>query len=100
MSNLAFSLSVFKRLVLQTRKNQGLFGEGLKVHCFRVCKMEGCYRISNVHKNELKRFEKCVEKIMLNWTYFYIPECKGYFENWEADIFSLTVFEEKLEVIS
>ena len=29
MSNFSFSHSVFKRLVLQTRKNQGLFGKGL-----------------------------------------------------------------------
>ena len=28
MSNFSFSHSVFKRLVLQTRKNQGLFGKG------------------------------------------------------------------------
>ena len=28
-SNFSFSHSVFKRLLLQTRKNQGLFGEGL-----------------------------------------------------------------------
>ena len=28
-SNFSFSLSVFKRLVLQTRGNQGLFGKGL-----------------------------------------------------------------------
>ena len=28
MSNFSFSYSVFKRLVLQTRKNQGLFGKG------------------------------------------------------------------------
>ena len=27
--NFSFSHSVFKRLVLQTRKNQGLFGKGL-----------------------------------------------------------------------
>ena len=26
------TLSVFQRLVLQTRKNQGLFGKGLKAH--------------------------------------------------------------------
>ena len=26
----SFSLGVFKRLILQTRKNQGLFGKGLK----------------------------------------------------------------------
>ena len=30
MSNFSFSCSVFKRLVLQTRNNQGLFGKGLK----------------------------------------------------------------------
>ena len=29
-SNFSFSRSVFKRLVMQTRKNQGLFGKGLK----------------------------------------------------------------------
>ena len=28
-SNFSFSHSVFNRLVLQTRKNQGLFGKGL-----------------------------------------------------------------------
>ena len=28
-SNFSFSHSVFKRLVLQTHKNQGLFGKGL-----------------------------------------------------------------------
>ena len=30
-SNFSFSHSVFKRLVLQTRKNQGLFGKGLRL---------------------------------------------------------------------
>ena len=30
-SNFSFSRSVFKRLVLQTRKNQGSFGKGLSV---------------------------------------------------------------------
>ena len=30
-SKFSFSHSVFKRLVLQTRKNQGLFGKGLRV---------------------------------------------------------------------
>ena len=32
-SNFSFSLSVFKRFVLQTRKNQGLFGKGLSFGC-------------------------------------------------------------------
>ena len=31
MSNFSFSHSVFKRLVLQTHKKQGLFGKGLKM---------------------------------------------------------------------
>ena len=31
-SNSSFSYSVFKRLVLQTHKNQGLFGKGLIYH--------------------------------------------------------------------
>ena len=33
-SNFSFSHSVFKRLVLQTRKSQGLFGKGLIVNNF------------------------------------------------------------------
>ena len=32
MSNFSYSHSVFKRLVLQTRKNQGLFGKGLTLY--------------------------------------------------------------------
>ena len=31
-SNFSFSCSVSKRLVLQTRKNNGLFGKGLRLH--------------------------------------------------------------------
>ena len=31
-SNFSFSYSVFKRLILQTRKNQGLFGKGLTLN--------------------------------------------------------------------
>ena len=31
MSNFSFSYSVFKRLWPETRKNQGLFGKGLKL---------------------------------------------------------------------
>ena len=31
-SNFSFSHSVFKRLVMQTRKNQGLFGKGLRAN--------------------------------------------------------------------
>ena len=36
-SNFSFSHSVFKRLVLHTRKNQGLFGKGLmKMRCYDI----------------------------------------------------------------
>ena len=35
-SNFSFSHSVFKRLLLQTRKNQGLFGKGLKVYVWHM----------------------------------------------------------------
>ena len=38
-SNFSFSCSVFKRLLLQTRKNQGLFGKGL-INCV-VCYYSG-----------------------------------------------------------
>ena len=34
MSNFSFSHSVFKRLVLQTCKNQGLFGKGLNENIY------------------------------------------------------------------
>ena len=37
-SNFSFSHSVFKRPVLPTRKNQGLFGKGLKLHIFHCLK--------------------------------------------------------------
>ena len=35
-SNFSFSHSVFKRLVLQTRKNQGLFGKGLIIYSLPI----------------------------------------------------------------
>ena len=37
-SNFCFSHSVFKRLVLQTLKNQDLFGKGLNEHKFLLTK--------------------------------------------------------------
>ena len=46
-SNFSFSHSVFKRLVLQTRKNQGLFGKGLK-EC-RCCDRSRPYHKASVH---------------------------------------------------
>ena len=47
-SNFSFSHSVFKRLVLQTRKNQGLFGKGL-----RVVKSWDCVVKSYVFKRQI-----------------------------------------------
>ena len=49
MRNFSFSHSVFKRLVLQTRKNQGLFGKGLnndvyyKIYLSKGIKKLECY---------------------------------------------------------
>ena len=36
MSNFSFSQNVFKRLILQTHKNKGFFGKGLKLKTQRV----------------------------------------------------------------
>ena len=41
MSNFSFSRSVFKRLLLQTHKNQGLFGKGLKAFFNRYIQCPG-----------------------------------------------------------
>ena len=46
-SNFSFSRSVFKRLVLQICKNQGLFGKGLKV---KVQKNIGCNEENDLSK--------------------------------------------------
>ena len=35
-SNFSFSYGVFKRLVMQTRKNRGLFGKGLTDYLFII----------------------------------------------------------------
>ena len=51
MSNISFSPSVFERPILQTRKNQGLFGKGLNGHLaawnlhidLKICVFDTCY---------------------------------------------------------
>ena len=48
-SNFSFSHSVFKRLVLQTRKNQGLFGKGLRND---DCHSDKIHTYYCVHLNE------------------------------------------------
>ena len=48
-SNFSLSHSVFKRLVLQTRKNQGLFGKGLKQNGVRMYFDLGLLRIDKTY---------------------------------------------------
>ena len=55
-SNFSFSLSVFKRDVLKTRKNQGLFGKGLKV-------MSNVNRISNNPNMDISKLARALCKI-------------------------------------
>ena len=70
MSNFSFSHCVFKRLVLQTRKNQGLFGIGLtlsKTTNFRLFQTERICRwqfYENGRKFS-KRVEKAVEELLV-----------------------------------
>ena len=59
-SNFSFSPSVFKRLVLQTRKNQGLFGKGLIFPCF----MFKNFTII-IHVSHADRITRTTEKILM-----------------------------------
>ena len=57
-SNFFFSHDVFKRLVLQTCKNKGLFGKGLHQASNQVCLQKGeiaCY-------NQFLLLPQCFEK--------------------------------------
>ena len=59
-SNFSFSHSVFKRLILQTRKNQGLLGKELSKHGFyrRVSRKRVVIR----EVNRKRRLSWCLEK--------------------------------------
>ena len=60
-SNFSFSHSVFERLVLQTRKNQGLFGKGLKMLTIVF------HRVGNIVGNR---------EIDIGYQYFlFLPHC-------------------------
>ena len=49
--NFSFCRSVFKRLVLQTRKNQGLFGKGLTLYfVFWALSIQQKYYVKNMDK--------------------------------------------------
>ena len=52
MSNFSFSPSVFKRLVLQTCKNQGLFGKGLTLY-------HAVTTFNNLQKQHFLLFPQC-----------------------------------------
>ena len=58
-SNFSFSPSVFKRLLLQTLKNQGLFGTGF-CHLFRLSFTKVSQRFIMTPRRE--KFENIVEK--------------------------------------
>ena len=77
-SNFSFSNSVFKRLELQTRKNQGLFGKGLRAFTYdrinlseklkfvlgRVENREG--KGENAGYQDFLRFPQCFLKASLS----------------------------------
>ena len=60
-SNFSFSYSVFKSLVMQTRKNQGLFGKGLK-------KAEW-----NHHKESVRLIKKTISSRSNCWCVLILP---------------------------
>ena len=72
MSNFSFSHSVFKRLVLQTRENQGLFGKGLKCVTYNLevlgsshagsCLFLTHYQTKNLDSSKLKVFAEDIFK--------------------------------------
>ena len=55
-SNFFFFHSVFKRLLLQTRKNQGLFGKGLTQHLSSESAL-------NLDTSDISSFGKALEEI-------------------------------------
>ena len=69
MSNFSFSHSVFKSLVLHTRKNQGLFGKGLIVNVNKK------FTFLNSIK-ELNDHNKIIEKGLIKMRREYEDEWK------------------------
>ena len=88
MSNFSFSYSVFKRRVLQTRKNQGLFGKGLKPlllsHTFivktMVSNMRGIYTVTMTiisPRTEIGRIADRTSDPLLSVPLKYRPSYRG-----------------------
>ena len=63
-SNFSFSLSVFKRLVLQTCKNQGLFGKGF--NCYLQI-LWIWYRSKILSFGEELKISQCAKSLQLSW---------------------------------
>ena len=74
MSNFSSYHIVFKRLVLQTHKNQGFFGKGLKCHLqfvsiwtsLEFCRLVGVEAVQclNILTKENQYYENVVEKVL------------------------------------
>ena len=58
-SNFSFSHSVFKRLILQTHKNQGLFGKGL-TNLYRTPFENIVGKAENADKQHFLLFQQCL----------------------------------------
>ena len=79
-SNFSFSRSVFKRLVLQTLKNQGLFGKGLmsrysiwRFHFGRSkAKVTWTWRVVSEQLSSSTMFSTLILKDPITWTTFNV----------------------------
>ena len=65
-SNFSFSHSVFNRLVLQTRKNQGLFGKGLS-HKVDLDESIFALYVTEIHKSP------SVRALLIPTSFSYFP---------------------------
>ena len=63
-SNFSFSYSVFKRLILQTRKNRGLFGKVLIWTGLIFCYLVQHYRLDSPKIQNTIQICTCVSKVL------------------------------------
>ena len=69
MSNFSFSHNVFKRLVLQTHEDQGLFGKGLTV--FLIATYNGITLLYNRNPEYKRPLEKKALENIGNQSFFF-----------------------------
>ena len=62
--NFSFSRSVFKTFLQQTRKNQGLFGKGLKQLSTKVFFFPQCFRKEQRHTPASETHQTCHLQIL------------------------------------